>query len=129
MGDSDVITNVIIPGEVEIGKGVLRSIRALDLSRKTKNTAHGPCLSLHLGQTGLAWGKPGTSPRNVDGLVDVMDDRTRNFDSKLTHARLCNWQAALFPGGRSGLARIEVGKYRTHADPIQIVSGRPGNGA
>src|SRR5665647_2783933 len=49
--------------------------------------------------------------RHVDGLVDVMDDATRNFDRKLTHARLCNWQAALFPSGRSGLARIEVGKY------------------
>ncbi|OGA03123.1 MAG: hypothetical protein A3H35_15980 [Betaproteobacteria bacterium RIFCSPLOWO2_02_FULL_62_17] len=74
----------------------------------------------------MGFGKPGTSPRHVDGLVDVMDDATRNFDSKLTHARLCHWQAALFAGGRSGLARIEVGKYRTHAEPMQIVSGRPG---
>ena len=71
-------------------------------------------------------GKRSASPRHVDGLVDVMDDAMRNFDSKLTHTRLCNWQAALFPGGRSGLARIEVGKYRTHAEPMQIISGRPG---
>ena len=55
-----------------------------------------------------------------------MDDATRNFGKKLTHARLCNWQAALFPSGRSGLARIEVGTYRTHTDPMQIVSGRRG---
>lgn len=71
-------------------------------------------------------GKPGKSPRHVDGLVEVMDDAARNFKLPLTHARLCDWQAALFPSGRSGLLRIETGKYRTHADPMQIVSGRPG---
>jgi Fic family protein len=68
----------------------------------------------------------GTSPRHVDGLVDVMDDATRNFNNELTHARLSDWQAALFPSGRSGLAHIETGMYRTHADPMQIVSGRQG---
>jgi Fic family protein len=68
----------------------------------------------------------GASPRHVDGLVDVMDDATRNFASELTHERLCNWQAALFPSGRSGLGLIETGTYRTHADPMQIVSGRQG---
>ena len=68
----------------------------------------------------------GASSRLVDGLVDMMDDATRNFGAKLTHARLCNWQAALFPTGRSGLARIELGVYRKDTDPMQIVSGRPG---
>ena len=66
------------------------------------------------------------SPRHVDGLVNVMDDAARNFNGKLTHARLCIWQAALFPSGRSGLSRIEVGKYRTDPDPMRIVSGPPG---
>lgn len=70
--------------------------------------------------------KTGASTRHVDGLVDVMDDATRNFNNELTHARLCDWQAALFPSGRSGLAHIETGTYRTHADPMQIVSGRQG---
>lgn len=78
----------------------------------------------------LGYAKPGASTRHVDGLVDVMDDATRNISKKLTHARLCGWQAALFPGlttmRYSGLARIETGKYRTHEDPMQIVSGRPG---
>ena len=68
----------------------------------------------------------GTSSRDVDGLVDVMDDAASNFSAGLTHARLHRWQAALFPTGRSGLARIEVGKYRGHADPMRIVSGRAG---
>lgn len=70
--------------------------------------------------------KGGASSRDVDGLVDMMDDATRNFGAKLTHARLCAWQAAIFPTVRSGLARIEVGAYRKDTDPMQIVSGRPG---
>ena len=74
----------------------------------------------------LGFAKQANSPRHVDGLVDVMDDATRNFNTKLTHARLCHWQAALFPDERSGQTRIEVGRYRTHADPMQIVSGRIG---
>lgn len=74
----------------------------------------------------IGFAKGGASSRHVDGLVDMMDDATRNFGARLTHARLCNWQAALFPTGRSGLARIELGTYRKDADPMQIVSGRPG---
>ena len=74
----------------------------------------------------LGMARHGTSSRHVDGLVDVMDDAMRNFAAALTHERLYAWQAALFPTGRSGLVRIEVGKYRTHADPMQIISGRQG---
>lgn len=68
----------------------------------------------------------GASDRAVEGLVDVMDDAARNFSARMTHSRLCKWQAALFPDGRSGFARIEVGKYRTGSEPMRIVSGRAG---
>ena len=61
-------------------------------------------------------------PRPVEGLVDVLLDATRQFDEPLTLARLCSWQAALFPTGRSGLHVIRVGKLRA-ADPMRIVSG------
>ena len=64
--------------------------------------------------------------RQVDGLVDVMEDATRNFADALSKDRLCRWHAALFPTGASGLRRIRVGNYRDHADPMQIVSGLPG---
>lgn len=64
--------------------------------------------------------------RQVDGLVDVMEDATQNFGATLSKARLCRWHAALFPTGISQLQRIRVGDYRNHADPMQIVSGRPG---
>ncbi len=68
----------------------------------------------------------GASDRTVEGLVEVMDDAARNFSARLTHSRLCKWQAALFPAGRSGLTRIEVGRYRTDGEPMRIVSGRAG---
>lgn len=61
--------------------------------------------------------------RQVDGLVDVMEDATQNFADTLDKDRLFRWHAALFPTGASGLRRIRVGAYRDHADPMQIVSG------
>lgn len=67
-----------------------------------------------------------TGDRHVDGLVDVMQDATDGFASALDGERLCRWQSALFPGGTSGLRRIAVGRWRDHVDPMQIVSGRPG---
>ena len=71
-----------------------------------------------------------TTDRNVDGLVDMMDDASRNFQMPLTEDRLRRWQAALFAGstidGFAGIRRIAVGRYRTHTDAMQIVSGLPG---
>jgi Fic family protein len=64
------------------------------------------------------------SDRNVDGVVEMMLDATRNHKAPLTEDRLCGWQAALFPGGYSGFKRITVGAWRTAAsDPMQVVSG------
>ena len=68
-----------------------------------------------------------TRDRQADGLVAVMQDATRGNESVLDSDRLCRWQSALFPGGTSGLRRIAVGRYRDHADPMQIVSGRQGH--
>ena len=67
-----------------------------------------------------------TADRHVDGLVQVMADATEQYQVPLTHERLCLWQAALFPGGSVNLRRIAVGRYRDHADAMQIVSGRLG---
>lgn len=67
-----------------------------------------------------------TVDRYVDGLVQVMADATDQHQAPLTQERLCLWQAALFPGGSANLRRIAVGRYRDHADAMQIVSGRLG---
>ncbi len=62
--------------------------------------------------------------RNVEGVVDMMLDATRNYLMPLTNERLFGWHAALFPTGYSGLHKIEVGNYRT--GEMQIVSGAMG---
>lgn len=62
--------------------------------------------------------------RDVEGVVEMMLDATRNFKKRLTKARLCDWHASLFPTGRSGITRITVGAWRQAAPgPMQVVSG------
>lgn len=62
--------------------------------------------------------------RNVEGIVEVMLDATRQYDSPLTQERLFNWHFALFSNGRSGLQRMSVGKWRdAKSGPMQVVSG------
>lgn len=68
---------------------------------------------------------PGPATRQVEGLVDVMQDATEGFADVLDADRLCRWQSALFPGGTAGIRRIAVGRWRDHLDPMQIVSGAP----
>ncbi len=68
------------------------------------------------------------SDRHVDGIVELMIEATQNYDHPLTAERLFNWQAALFPSGRSGMHKIVVGNWRDNdpSDPMQVVSGAIG---
>jgi len=63
------------------------------------------------------------SERHVDGLVEMLLDATRNYETALTAERLKGWQAALFPGGYSGISKIVIGDWRQGNDPMQVVSG------
>jgi len=60
--------------------------------------------------------------RSQDGLAEVLLDAAMRYDDPLTLNRLCAWQAALFPSGRSGLHPIATGRLRSAA-PMRIVSG------
>jgi len=71
---------------------------------------------------GLSEGVLAGHDRYADGLVDVLLDATTNYDKPLTRERLHGWQAALFPGGFSGLRRITVGDFRGNT-PLQVISG------
>jgi Fic family protein len=64
--------------------------------------------------------------RDAEGLIDVLGDATLNFQPPLTALRLKDWQAALFPTGRTGLRRIDIETFRTSTEPMQVVSGRHG---
>src|ERR1700675_469084 len=62
--------------------------------------------------------------RDVEGVVEMMLDATRNYDKPLTEERLFGWHASLFPTGRTGMRRITVGGWRNDSDaPMQMVSG------
>ena len=62
--------------------------------------------------------------RDVEGVVDMMLDGTRNFGKPLTKKRLFDWHASLFQTGRSGIRRITVGGWRKQkAGAMQVVSG------
>ena len=76
---------------------------------------------------GLDIGALAPADRNVEGIVEMMLDATQAYDQPLTEERLFGWHAALFPTGRSGMARIAVGEWRTEkSGPMQVVSGPVG---
>jgi Fic family protein len=74
---------------------------------------------------GLAAAALVPSERNVEGIVEVILDATRQHESPLTDQRLFGWHAALFPTGWSGSRKIKVGRYRD--TPIEVVSGAEGH--
>ncbi len=68
-----------------------------------------------------------SSDRNVDGMVDMMIDATRNCFNPLTKERLFDWHAALFPMSRSGIFKITVADWRKDlSGKMQVVSGPAG---
>ncbi len=71
-------------------------------------------------------GRP-PADRHIDGLVEMLLDATANHHKPLTASRLKAWQAALFPTGYAGLAKITTGNWRhPKDDPMQVVSGPVG---
>lgn len=65
--------------------------------------------------------------RDVDGIVEVLLDATRNYAAPLSKSRLCRWHQALFPYAQSGITKIKVGDWRpASAEPMQVISGALG---
>ena len=76
---------------------------------------------------GLDIGAHDNSDRNIDGIVDLIMDATKNCNKPISADRLFGWHAALFPAGRSGLYKITVGSWRIDSTgPMQVVSGAMG---
>ncbi|MDD9950377.1 MAG: Fic family protein [Zetaproteobacteria bacterium] len=61
-------------------------------------------------------------PAAEQGMVDVMVSLYENFSIQLTDAMLCTWQALILAGKSRRLHSL--GQYRTHAEPMRIISGR-----
>ncbi len=65
--------------------------------------------------------------RDVEGIVEMMLDATRNYEQPLTPERLFSWHAAMFPTGRSGMHKIRAGSWRDDGSgPMEVVSGPVG---
>jgi len=73
---------------------------------------------------GLEYGGITQPDRDVEAVVEMMLDATGNYKMPLDEERLFGWHAALFPTGRSGMYKIEVGRYRSRE--MQVVSGAMG---
>lgn len=56
------------------------------------------------------------------GMAEVLCNVYDTFDRPLTHEMMWEWHSMLFKGWSTHIE--DCGKYRTHPDPMQIVSGR-----
>ena len=73
---------------------------------------------------GLDAGGVAKKDRNIDGIVEVVLDATKQCSQPLTEQRLCGWHALLFPTGWSGPFKILVGQWRNGS--MDVVSGAIG---
>jgi Fic family protein len=62
----------------------------------------------------------------AEATLNVLQGALQNSHRPLSHQTLFDWQEALFPTGRSGTQKILTGAYRTHSEPMQIVTPRIG---
>ncbi len=65
------------------------------------------------------------APRE-EATLDVLQAAVSQWRQPLTQQQLFSWHAMLFPTGYSGMSPIPVGAYRTHAEPMQIVTPQIG---
>lgn len=59
-------------------------------------------------------------PPAEQGIGEMMVDVYLNFETPLSHATLFEWHKMLTNGRRD---LTDIGQYRTHSEPMQIVSG------
>lgn len=75
---------------------------------------------------GLAHASAVARDARSEATLDVLQAAIDQWNRPLTEQDLFAWHAALFPTGRSGITPIVVGGWRTHTEPMQIVTPRLG---
>lgn len=98
---AEAIKTSAIEGEFPNRKDVLSSIR--------KN------LGLHVSAGHI-------KDRSAAGLGEMMIDLRKTFREPLSAEKLFSWHSLLM----SENSRVEVGKWRTHTEPMQVISGASG---
>ena len=96
----EAITTSSIEGELLSRRDVLSSIR---------------------NNLGMAGGAPAGDKR-AKGVAALMIDVRNSFEAPLSEGKLFEWHRMIMAGHR----RIAAGQWRTHADPMQVVSGPVG---
>lgn len=56
------------------------------------------------------------------GIAEMLMDARKTFQEPLSHPKLFEWHSLLMAKATD----IEIGKYRTHPEPMQVVSGAAG---
>ncbi|MBX9785538.1 MAG: Fic family protein [Chitinophagaceae bacterium] len=60
--------------------------------------------------------------KRAEGIATLLVKARQDFDSDLTETQLFEWHRLLMLGNKN----INTGKYRSHAEPMQVVSGAIG---
>jgi Fic family protein len=58
--------------------------------------------------------------KNAEGMATLITDVQNSYAEKLTKEKLFDWHKMIFPTASS----INIGAWRIHEDPMQVVSGR-----
>jgi Fic family protein len=73
---------------------------------------------------GLGQGPEKPIAKNVEALLDVMNDAAAHWQDPLTETQLIAWQTLLCEQNRPGRISVETGRFRSQ--PVEVVSGAEG---
>jgi Fic family protein len=75
---------------------------------------------------GLPDAAPTPRDPRTEATLDILQAAAAQWRQSLNTEQLLAWHAALFPTGYSSITCIDAGQYRTHVEPMQIVTPRLG---
>lgn len=64
-----------------------------------------------------------TADKRAKGAADLMVDVRNTFQAPLSEEKLCEWHKMLMGGQHR---KLEIGMWRTHEEPMQVISGAIG---
>ncbi|QPJ61200.1 MAG: Fic family protein [Candidatus Nitronauta litoralis] len=65
---------------------------------------------------------PQSRDKRAQGIAELMVDTRNSYAEKLTKEKLFSWHSMIMKGAQ----RIKAGKWRTHKEPMQVISGPVG---
>ncbi len=68
---------------------------------------------------GLLQNTPQSHDKRAEGVAELMIDVRNSYAEDLTKEKLFSWHRMVMKGSR----KVEAGKWRTHKEPMQVISG------